>query len=276
MSFVRIPTDHLRDIVPRVGQEFIRRQVSQRHTEKHRELIKESIAALGGDGNLALNLVGDWVSHPYVSRLRWAITAATGQNVAKELEKVQKRAYLNFLAQEKINALMPKSWIKAIPAKIWPRGLPFRYEQLENNFLAMNESARLGQTDLYIATVCAVAALTQYLTTASQTLYRGICCDHAQEIVRLHSKIKKPFLIGLDHATSFTESYEVANNFSLGLGVPYDLPKHQKRVILKIKVPLECMVASPKLFHRLLLEYEYVIATDGSIELAPSDVLVLS
>lgn len=288
MAFVAIDTSKI--TIGNVADQFKKSRDKLKKRESSLEVFEyrksfakfttSAIDALGGDGDLAVEMVHLWETRPYLSRMRWAVTAASGQNVAQELAKVQDRAWRYFVmnhtaygydmsAVEQRPRTYPQ-WQKAISA-LSPKDLRF-YNRLNNtrvDFAEMKKFADLASSKKSIRTIQAMAALSGALAQP-MTLFRGVCCEQGYQI---HQSLKthQTVTIAADHAVSFTGNQSTADYFAVH-GIKDIKFKHHRPIVLKIDPPQQSLIAVPELFWRLEGEDEYIVSTDGSFEVHGDDV----
>jgi len=268
-------------------------------SEDFHAITARHIKRLGGNGDMALELIGDWVESPYESVLRWAVTVSIGRDLEDEIAKVQYRS------DEAFEAHIKAEFKSRIPANIITQYGNMTEDQIEyhlksagqarraevgkyiSSLMAMKEkrfkhvmshkkmdkSAKIASTKECQKTLAAIVTLTQAMTRHEETpLMRGL---HGYQAKRLLERAKeaKSVPIAFDHATSFTSEPLIANEFALWTHASKNEP--QDGAIITVHVPRSSMVASDIVFHSLKGEYETVVATHGSLMISSKDISVV-
>lgn len=281
MSFAKIPTIH-------VDPKILREDPLDPYIALDR---------MGFHGELCGDILKDWFNQPYLSILRWAVTAASGQDVDRELKKIQQRAAKRFAIEmdrwtqfytknvkyrEALDAIhlirqvTDEKQAEIIAKKLTKKETTARFIATEYAHLMfkkihkeqeelyeMKEVANLGKRQIAIESVVGMASLSQALWI-DKPLYRGICCAQGDEIARQSRDFTESVTIQSDHATSFTSDFDTAQNFAkMGRIV-------EKAVVLAIEIPREAIVASHDVFWQLRTEKEIIVATTGTIDVEPS------
>lgn len=260
------------------------------------KITSRHIKMLGGDGQLAINLIGDWVESPYESVLRWAVTISIGRDVDSELAKVQYRS------DEAFEEAIDREYRSVIPAKIITAFGGMSEDQIEysirqlnpvqrsevskyigrlvsmkekrfNHMMShkrMDKSAKDAATKDCQNTLSAIVSLTQAVEDSPEKLLmRGVYGYQAKRLLE-KSKTVKSVPIAFDHATSFTSNMIVATDFALHRFVSKTGPN--EGAIIFVHVPRESMVASDLVFYALRGESETVVATHGSLMIPSEDI----
>lgn len=207
-------------------------------------VLQEWTDRLGGDSDLAMDLIKQWVDGPYESPLRWAVTSLIGGNPKHELLRIKQRARAHWRNDQ---------------------------EGMEASFSRMEENLHIGTSAKTLHTVRALATLTQLATADDRVkLVRGVQGAQAEDIYA-SAMLDGHAIISVDHATSFTKSSVVAEMFA------FDSIRSGYRfgVVLEVNMPRHSIVASPKLCYALTGESEYIVATSGKFKVDRKEILVV-
>lgn len=258
MSFVALPTSSVNPFY--IAYEFNRRRSNKKRFSMHEyeQALHDAIFALGGNGEIANNLVQDWVKKPYTSMLRWAVSRVAGEDHAKEFKKVQERARALAIKTTDADAL----------------------NKQQNDLYIMDAAYRYSDDPLILSTVIAMSSLCQafaYLQDkkTTMTLYRGVCCEqgyriHETALIRRHE-----VSVATDHTTSFTTCIDTAKGFAHGAGMTGHKGDQSMAVLLTMNVPLHSIVATHHVFLYLRYESECIVATDGHVKIPVQDISVV-